>query len=49
MWCRVLVNAVFSLTLVFIWDVVLSFSVNQQRGQQERLIQLILQVDVVVA
>jgi len=36
------------LTLVFIWDVVLSLGVDQQRGQQEGLVQLILQVDVVV-
>lgn len=37
------------LTLVFIRDVVLSFSVDQQGGQKDRLVQLILQVDVVVA
>lgn len=36
-------------TLVFIGDVVLSFGVHEQRGQQERLVQLILQVDVVEA
>lgn len=36
-------------TLVFIRDVVLSFGVDQQGGQEERLVQLILQVDVVVA
>lgn len=37
------------LTLMFIGNVVLSFSVNQQRWHEERLVQLILQVDVVVA
>lgn len=37
------------LTLMFIRNVVLSFGVNQQRGHEERLIQLSLQVDVVVA
>lgn len=36
-------------TLVFVGDVVLSFGVHKQRGQQERLVQLILQVDVVEA
>lgn len=34
---------------MFIGDVVLSFGVHKQRGQQERLVQLILQVDVVEA
>lgn len=37
------------LTLVFIGDVVLSLSVDQQRGQDERLVQLALQINVVVA
>lgn len=36
-------------TLVLIGDVVLSFGVHEQRGQQQRLVQLILQVDVVEA
>lgn len=34
---------------MFIRDVVLGFSADQQRGQEERLVQLILQVNVVVA
>lgn len=37
------------ITLVLIRDVVLRFSANQERGEEERLVQLILQVDVVVA
>lgn len=36
-------------TLVFVGDVVLSFGVDEQGGQQQRLVQLILQVDVVEA
>lgn len=37
------------LTLVFVGDVVLSLSANQQGGQEQGLVQLRLQVDVVVA
>lgn len=36
-------------TLVLVGDIVLSFGVDEQGGQQERLVQLILQVDVVEA
>lgn len=34
---------------MFVGDVVLSFGVDEQGGQQERLVQLILQVNVVEA
>lgn len=37
------------LTLMLIRNVVLSLGVDQQGGHEERLVQLVLQVDVVVA